>query len=447
MKGRLLLAGLLLCAGAFCAVSQERIAAVLTLSGPVDPISARYILRGLDRAQREGADIAVIEMNTPGGLGTSMDQVVQRILASPVPVAVYVTPSGARAASAGVFIAMAAHVTAMAPGTHIGAAHPVNSNGSDITGAMGEKILNDTTATLRSLAALRGRPADWADDAVRRSVSLTETEALRRHVAELVVPGLGELLDRLDGRTVRTSRGETVLRTSGAEVRRFRMSFVDWILAFLVNPDVAYIFLVIGIFGVVFELSSPGAVAPGVVGGIALLLAFIAFGSLPTNIGGIVFIALAVGLFIIDLKTPTHGFLTAGGIVAFVLGSLLLFPPWRPPSAAGPLPEGAGAIPLPAATVQISVFVIILMTLLVVGFFTFVLGKGIRAQARRITFGEEALVGGAGTAVTELAPEGFILLGGEQWSARAVEGVVGSGQKVEVVGRDGLRLLVRSSGK
>jgi membrane-bound serine protease (ClpP class) len=335
----------------------------------------------------------------------------------------------------------------MAPGTHIGAAHPVNSNGSDITGAMGEKILNDTTATLRSLAALRGRPADWADDAVRRSVSLTETEALRRHVAELVVPSLGELLERIDGLAVRTSRGEMVLRTSGAEVRRFRMSFVDWILAFLVSPDVAYIFLVIGIFGVIFELSSPGAVAPGVAGGIALLLAFIAFGNLPTNIGGIVFIALAVGLFLIDLKTPTHGFLTAGGIVAFVLGSLLLFPPWKPPSAASPLPEGAGAIPLPAAAVQISVFVIILMTLLVVGFFTFVLGKGIRAQARRITFGEEALVGGAGTAVTELAPEGFILLGGEQWSARSVEGSVGPGERVEVVGRDGLRLLVRRRGK
>jgi membrane-bound serine protease (ClpP class) len=438
MKGRLLLAGLLICACASVAVSQGRVAAVLTLSGPVDPISARYLLRGLDRAQRDGADVAVIELNTPGGLGTSMDQIVEKILASPVPVVVYVWPSGARAASAGVFVAMAAQVTAMAPGTHIGAAHPVNANGSDIPGVMGEKILNDTTAKLKSLASLRGRPEDWADDAVRRSISLTDSEAVARHVADLSVPSLGELLARIDGRAVRTSSGDVVLRTSGAEVRRFRMSFMDWILAFLVNPDVAYILLVIGIFGVIFELSSPGAVAPGVAGGIALLLAFIGFGNLPTNIGGIVFIAIAVGLFLIDLKTPTHGFLTAGGIVAFVLGSFLLFPPWRPPA-------GAAAPAVPAA--GISVALIVVMTVLVVAFFTFVLGKGIRAQARKITFGVEALVGGTGTAVTDLAPEGLVLLAGEQWSARSVEGGIGPGQKVEVVGRDGLRLLVRRSAK
>ncbi|MGO9307657.1 MAG: NfeD family protein [Spirochaetia bacterium] len=444
MKG--LLAGFLICACASAAVSQGRVADVLTLSGPIDPISARYILRGLDRAQREGADLAVIEMDTPGGLGTSMDQIVAKILASPVPVAVYVTPAGARAASAGVFVAMAAQVTAMAPGTHIGAAHPVNSNGADIPGVMGEKILNDTTAKLKSLAALRGRPADWADDAVRRSISLTDTEAVARHVADLVVPSLGELLARVDGRTVQTATGPIVLRTAGAEVRRFRMSFMDWILAFLVNPDVAYILLVIGMFGVIFELTSPGAVAPGVAGGIALLLAFIAFGNLPTNIGGIIFIALAVGLFLIDLKAPTHGLLTAGGVVAFVLGSFLLFPPWRPPAAAGPAPSSGSFAPAGGAA-QLSFAVIVVMTVLVVAFFVFVLGKGIRAQARKITFGAEALVGGRGAAATDLSPEGLVQLSGEQWSARSVEGSVASGERVEVVGRDGVRLLVRRIGK
>jgi membrane-bound serine protease (ClpP class) len=447
MKGRVLLAGFLICACASAAVSQGRVAAVLTLSGPVDPISARYLLRGLDRAQREGADLAVIELDTPGGLGTSMDQIVGRILSSPVPVAVYVWPSGARAASAGVFIAMAAQVTAMAPGTHIGAAHPVNANGSDIAGAMGEKILNDSVAKLKSLAALRNRSADWADDAVRRSMSLTDSEAVTRHVADLAVPSLGELLARLDGRTVRTSSGEVVLRTAGAEVRRFRMTFMDWILAFLVNPDVAYILLVIGIFGVIFELSSPGAIAPGVAGGIALLLAFVAFGNLPTNIAGIIFIALAVGLFIVDLKTPTHGFLTAGGIVAFVLGSFLLFPPWRSPSAAGSSPSPAGMPLVSAPAVTLSVAVIVVMTILVVAFFTFVLGKGIHAQARKISFGAEALEGGAGTAVTDLSPEGLVHLGGEQWSARSVGGSIAAGESVEVMGRDGLRLLVRRSAK
>ena len=437
MKGLPLLVAFFLLCCAMTAAALGRLAVVLTVAGPIDPISARYIIRGLDRAQRDGADIAVIELDTPGGLGTSMDQVVAKIIASPVPVAVYVTPSGARAASAGVFIAMAAHVTAMAPGTHIGAAHPVGSSGADIPGVMGEKVLNDTLAKLRSLAVMQNRPVDWADDAVRRSLSLTDTEAVTRHVADLSVPSLGELLARIDGRIVRTPAGEIRLQSAGAEVRRFRMTFMDWILAFLVNPDIAYILLVVGIFGVIFELSSPGAIAPGVAGGIALLLAFIAFGNLPTNIGGIVFIALAIGLFLVDIKAPTHGILTAGGVVAFVLGSFLLFPPWRAPAP--------GAVGVPPAAVGVSLSAIIVMTILVVAFFVLVLGKGIGAQSRKISFGVEALVGKTGRAVTDLAPEGLVLMGGEQWSARCVEGGAVSGDQVKVVGRDGLRLLVRRS--
>jgi membrane-bound serine protease (ClpP class) len=446
MKGLPLLAAFFLLCCSMNAAAQGRLAVVMTVAGPIDPISARYVMRGLDRARRDSADIAIIELDTPGGLGSSMDQIVAKILASPVPVAVYVTPSGARAASAGVFIAMAAHVAAMAPGTHIGAAHPVDSSGADIKGAMGEKILNDTLAKLRSLAVMRNRPADWADDAVRRSLSLTETEAVARRVADLSASSLGELLSRMDGRRVSLQSGEVTLRTAGAEVRRFRMTFMDWILAFLVNPDVAYILLVIGVFGLIFELTSPGAVAPGVVGAIALLMAFIGFGNLPTNIGGIVFIALAIGLFLIDLKTPTHGLLTAGGVVAFVLGSFLLFPPWRG-AAGGPAGAAPGIAPgyPPAAGVGISLMAIIVMTILVVAFFVFVLGKGIGAQARKVTFGVEALAGGAGTAVTDLAPEGLVHVGGEQWSARSEAGGIKSGERVEVVGRDGLRLIVRRS--
>ena len=365
-----------------------------------------------------------------------MDRIVAKILASPVPVAVYVWPQGARAASAGVFIAMAAQVAAMAPGTHIGAAHPVDRSGADIPGAMGVKILNDAAAKLTSLAELRGRGRAWADDAVRRSVSLTESEAVARHVADLSVPSLGGLLAALDGRTVNTAAGPVVLHTAAAEVRRFRMNIIDWILAFLVNPDVAYILLVIGIFGVIFEISSPGVIAPGVAGAIALLLAFIGFGSLPTNIGGIVFILLSVALFIVDIKAPTHGILTAGGVVAFVLGSFLLFPPWR-----GPTPGPAGQPALPS--ISVSPIAIAVMTVLVAGFFVFVLGKGLRAQARRVTFGIEAIVGTDGMAITNIAPEGLVRMAGEQWSARCEEGGIPSGDRVEVVGRDGLCLLVR----
>lgn len=443
MKGRLLPCLLLLCAAA--AFTESKVVTVLTLDGPIDQISARYLIRGLDRAQKDRAEIAVIQMNTPGGLGQSMDDVVAHILASPVPVAVYVTPQGARAASAGVFLAMAAHVAAMAPGTHIGAAHPVDSSGADIQGAMGDKVLNDSVAGLKALAILRGRPADWADDAVRRSISLTETEALARHVVDVTAPTLPDLLAAIDGRVVKASDVTLTLHTAAVEIRPLPMTFIDRFLGFVVNPDLAYILLVLGVLGIIFELTSPGAIAPGVAGALCLIVAFIAFGSLPTNIGGIVFIILAVVLFIVDLKAPTHGILTAGGVVAFVLGSLLLFPPWRGAagSAGAPAPGGGSTAAPFIVHVGIAPVTIVIMTLVIVAFFTFVLAKGIRAQSRRVSFGVEMLDGAAATALTDLGPEGLVRAGGEQWSAVAVEGRISAGEKVEVVSRDGLRLHVR----
>lgn len=441
----LFLAALLLLATCAAAFTQNRVVTVLTLSGPIDPISARYVQRGLERARQEGAQLAVIELDTPGGLGVSMDQIVDRILSSPVPVAVYVWPQGARAASAGVFIAMAAQVAAMAPGTHIGAAHPVEAGGGEISGVMGEKVLNDAAAKLKALAELRGRNTAWADQAVRRSVSLTESQAVAEHVVDLSARDLGDLLAAVDGRSVTTQAGPLVLHSAAAEVRRFNRSIIDWFLGFLVNPEIAYILLVLGIFGVIFEISSPGAIAPGVAGALALLMAFISFGNLPTNIGGIVFILLSVVLFIVDLKTPTHGFLTAGGVVAFVLGSFLLFPAARVPS---PLPMSPGATGMPpVAAVHVSIVTIVAMTVLVVAFFTFVLGKGILAQSRRISFGAEAIVGSRGVAVGDLAPEGLVQSSGERWSARSDEGTIRAGERVEVVGREGLCLLVRRAKK
>jgi membrane-bound serine protease (ClpP class) len=440
MKMRSLLSALLLFGCAALALADDRIVTVLTLARGIDPISARYVQRGLDRARRDNAELVVIELDTPGGLSTSMEQIVAGILASPVPVAVYVAPQGARAASAGVFIAMAAQITAMAPGTHIGAAHPVDSSGKDIPGVMGEKVLNDAVAMLKSLSDMRGRSPGWADSAVRRSASLTEKEAVEGHVADLLAPDLRALLSAVDGRSVRTANGPVVLSTSGAEVRRFRMSFIDRLLGFLVNPNVAYIFMVIGIFGIIFELSAPGAVAPGVAGATALLLAFIGFGNLPTNVGGVVFILLAIVLFIVDIKTPTHGFLTAGGVVAFVLGSLLLFPPWRP--AAPPVLPGGPEFAAP----HISVVAIVAMTVLIVAFFVFVLGKGIGAMGRRVSFGVESLEGGSAIALSDLAPEGLVRMAGEEWSARAEQGTVKSGERVQIVGREGLWLIVRRPG-
>jgi len=302
---------------------------------------------------------------------------------------------------------------------------------------MGVKVLNDTAAKLKSLAQMRGRSPAWPDQAVRSSVSLTSEEAVAQHVVDLTAANFGALLAAVDGKTVSTSSGAVVLHTAGAEVRRFRMSLIDRLLAFLVNPDVAYILLVIGMFGVVFEISSPGAIAPGVAGAIALLMAFTGFGSLPTNIGGIAFIVLAIILFIVDIKAPTHGLLTAGGVVAFILGSFLLFPPWRAPT-----PAAAPGLPV-VPMVRVSIAAIAVLTALVVAFFVLVLGKGIRAQGRKVAFGAESIVGSVAMAVTDIAPSGLVQMAGEQWSARAPEGGVRSGEKVQVIGREGLFLIVR----
>ena len=404
--------------------------AVLHLSAPIDPITARYVVRGLARAAEERVQLAVIALDTPGGLEVSMDEIVQAILSSPVPVVVYVSPSGARAASAGVFIAMAAQVAAMAPGTHIGAAHPVGAGGGDIQGVMGDKVLNDAVARLRSLAQERGRSTDWADAAVRRSASLTDVEALAQSVVDLRAADLPELLRVLDGRKVGTAAGEVRLTTAGAALRNYDMSLVDRFLMVLVNPDLAYVLLVVGIFGIIFEFSAPGIGAPGIAGGIAILMSLVGFGSLPTNLGGLLFIALAVVLFVLDVKAPSHGVWTAGGITSFLLGSFLLFPPWRP-------------IPFPAAPeLRVSPVTIVVMTGLVTLFFVFVVSKGIAAQHRRISFGLEALEGATGQALTTLDPDGQVLVGGEVWTACSLAGPIAAGEPVVVVGRAGLRLTV-----
>ncbi len=398
---------------------------VLTVKGPINPVVAGYIDRGIKEAERDGAVCVIIEMDTPGGLMDAMRDIVQDIVSARVPVVVYVSPPGARAASAGVFIAMASHVSAMAPNTNIGAAHPVDTSGGEIPATMNQKVTNDAVASVRSLAERRGRNADWAEKAVRESISSPEREALEQRVVDLVTDNLTTLLVELEGRSVTLASGAVTLHTKGAAVNRIAMTPVESFLDLISNPNIAYILMVLGVNGLIFELSNPGAILPGVVGGICLLLAFYALGTLPINYAGLALIIFAFVLFIVEVKAPTHGLLTTGGIIAMFLGSLLL-------------------ISSTAPYFTISRELIAAVVGLTAAFFVFVVGAALRAQRRRVTTGREGLVGQVGVAKAALAPSGPILVDGELWEATSLSGRIEPGQRVRVVEVDGLRLKVKA---
>ncbi|MGH7334705.1 MAG: NfeD family protein, partial [Candidatus Rokuibacteriota bacterium] len=296
--------------------------ATLTIDGVISPVTVRLVESAIERARAEGARALVIQLDTPGGLEKSMRLIAQRILNAEVPVVVYVAPTGARAASAGVFITLAAHVAAMAPATNIGAAHPV-AVGGNVDKESLRKIANDAAAFVRTIAAERGRNADWAEKAVRQSVSITEREALRLRVIDVVAESLPDLLEKIDGRTVKTSRGPVTLATRGAVVRPIEIGYRDRFLAIITDPNVAYVLMMLGVLGLFFELSNPGVIAPGVIGGISLILAFYAFQSLPINFAGLLLIGLGVVLLVAEIKIVSHGVLAIGGVIAMALGSVM----------------------------------------------------------------------------------------------------------------------------
>jgi len=352
---------------------------------------------------------------------------VQAILASPVPVIVYVAPSGARAGSAGLFLTLAAHVAAMAPGTNIGASHPVAmtgpTGGGGMDKTMSEKVTNDTAAFARTLAEGRGRNAKWAEGAVRESLSITEKEALKKHVIDLIAPDLTALLTATDGRTVEVAGTKRVLHTKGAAVvpveTPFRYRFMGW----LANPNTAYLLMLVGVFGLIFELSNPGAILPGVAGAICLVLAAFALGMLPFNAAGAALLVVALLLFVTDLFVPTHGILTIGGLIAFTIGSIMLF---RVPDAIGFGLSWRVVVPATAATA---------------GFFLFAVGLGLKAQRRQAATGLGGLVGTEGEARTALDPAGKIFVHSEIWNARATAPVA-AGERVRVVAIHDLELTV-----
>jgi membrane-bound serine protease (ClpP class) len=397
---------------------------VLSVADVINPVSAEYITGGLKAAIEQGSQALIIQLDTPGGLDKSMRLIIKEMLNSPIPVIVYVAPSGSRAASAGTFITLAAHVAAMAPGTNIGAAHPVAVGGGEMGKEMADKVTNDAVAYIKSIAERRGRNVEWAEKAVRESISAAESEALQHKLIDLIAVDLHDLLRQLDGRTVVTLTGERILRTKGAALQPIEMSLRQRLLSMLADPNVAYMLLMLGAAGLFFEISTPGVVLPGVIGGISLLLGLYALQLLPVNYAGLALIGLALILFIAEIKVTSYGALTIGGIIAMILGSLMLFE--APP-------------PLPG----VSLWVVVPSTLLVAAFFVFLVGAALQTLAQRPYSGREGLFQKVGTALTPIdQKQGKVFVAGERWDAHSAEPIE-QGSEVEVVQLDGMSLFVK----
>jgi membrane-bound serine protease (ClpP class) len=402
----------------------------IIVDGIIGPATARHIIRAVTEASDAGAQALVIQLDTPGGLLKSTEEITKALLNARVPVVVYIAPRGARAASAGVFITYAAHIAAMAPATHLGAATPVTlgegqqESGQQQDRVMREKITNDAVANIRAMAGRRGRNADWAERAVREAVSITEVDAVRLNVVNFVAEDLRDLVRRLDGMTVSTDLGPATLRTAGAQVTDLSMDITERFLGLLSDPNIGFILMNIGILGILVELYTPGAVLPGVVGGIALILGLASFAILQVNVAGLLLIGFAVLLFIADIKVPGHGVLTVGGVIAFVFGAVLLTERTAP-------------------VLQISLRLILAVAALLTAFFLFAVSAGVRAQRAPARSGGERLLGAVGVARTPLNPEGTVYVQGEMWSAVADGRPIAEGQLVRVVGLEGLRVRVR----
>ena len=421
---RLLLALLVLLLAIPGHVAAEETAAVhiLKVAAPIGPGVAGFVADALEAADQEKAACIVIQLDTPGGLAESMRQIVTKILATRTPVIVFVAPSGARAASAGVMITMAADIAAMAPGTNIGAAHPVGAGGKDIDKTMSEKVVNDMVAQARSVAQQRGRNADWVEEAIRDSVSITETEALRENVIDLVADDLDALLTLLDGRNV---KGKSTLALKDAPRKMVAEGLRTKVLRAISDPNIAFILFLIGAAGLYFELSHPGAIFPGVIGGLCLILAIYAFQVLPVNFVGILLMVLAVIFFILEIKVTSYGMLSVAGTIALFLGGLMLFKEsdYGIRVSLGVLVPAVGAVSL---------------------FFAVVAGLAFKAQVAGARTGLSGMIGEIGIVKQAIDPEGKVAVHGELWKARA-DVALAAGQTVRVVAVDGLTMTVEAT--
>jgi membrane-bound serine protease (ClpP class) len=407
-----------------CLVFAQNKVISLQIDGSINPASAAFIHTGIKKANKDNAACLVIHMNTPGGLLKSTRVIVSDILESPVPVVVYVSPGGAHAGSAGVFITLAAHIAAMAPGTNIGAAHPVAMQGSQDT-VMNEKATNDAAAFIRSIAEKRKRDTQWADEAVRKSISITEKEALERNVIDMVAVNTQDLLRLIDGREVLTTSGTMIINTDQAKLEHLEMGVFEKFLDVISDPNIAYVLLLLGLYGLVFELYSPGAIVPGIIGVICLTLAFYSMHTLPVNYAGLALIIFAIILFILEIKVSSHGVLTIGAIISLLLGSMMLL---RTDEA--------------LEFYRISWGVIISSVVFSSLFFLFVVGAGLRAQRSKPATGLETMIGETGESLETLDPAGAVWVHGEIWQAESLSGTINKKAKVRVAQLRNLTLLV-----
>ncbi len=392
--------------------------------GTINPASGNFIIEAIDRAETNNARCLIIELDTPGGLLSATQKIVKRMLSSNVPLVVYVSPSGAGAVSAGVSITIAAHFAVMAPGTSIGAAHPVTGGGKTDSSDVGiQKATNWWASFNQSIAEKRGRNPEWVVQAVKLSISATETEALENNVIDYICPNVDSLLVLLNGKTAEVDTGIVTLKTKKAKIIVHEMNIRAKILDMISNPSIAYILMMLGILGIYFELSNPGAIFPGVLGGIFLILAFFALQQLPVNAAGILLILFATILFILEVKITSYGVLTIGGIVAMLLGSLMLFKS------------------TPTMNIHLPLTIILAVTITVAAFFIFAISMALKTKLTKVTTGKEGIIGETGIAISKIAPEGDVKVHGEYWKAFSDE-LIKKGEKIIVENVDGLKLKV-----
>lgn len=400
------------------AADKEPVFDVITIQAPITPPIAGYIVKSIEQATTDKANGIIIMLDTPGGLDLAMRDIIRAMLNSEIPVIIFVGPSGARAASAGAIITITAHVAAMAPGTNIGAAHPVSIGVGKMDETMAKKIENDMVAYARSIALKRGHNPDWVEKAIRESESLTAEEALKQKVIDYLATNTDQLLEQMDGKKVAVSSGEITINSKGAKLNHKEMSLRQKVLITISDPNIAYLLFLLGLAGLYFEFSNPGAFIPGIVGGISLLLSFFALQTLPVNYAGVLLILFAVILFIAEIKVISNGLLTIGGIISLVLGSLMLFES-------------------PDPAIQLSLQVMIPAVVFISLFFIGVIWLAVRAQLLKPHTGGEGMIGLNGEAVTDVEKSGKIFVNGEYWNATSKEPIA-KGKKVRVVAISGL---------